>query len=171
MIFRRFNYNLKQSDKKSNQLGILGPGRPFNGLNAKSNFHSKYVHILMFAFSWTLELFVFEKPECCYHVIWRYSSTAKLKLGQFKCLLTYFLIQIRFRVVFTHERVELYFRVFRVCVGGILRGWITYCEIEVTNPDRKLLGPVIKPSVIFFPWIVASRRLWSGIQINKIYTK
>ena len=28
MILHRFNFNLKQSDKKSDQSGILGPGRP-----------------------------------------------------------------------------------------------------------------------------------------------
>ena len=42
--------------------------------------------------------------------------------------------------------------------GNCISGWL---------PDRKLSGPSIKPSLIIFCWIVASRRHWSGIQINK----
>ena len=54
----------------------------FIWLNPKSNFHSKYVHILMFALSWTLEFFMFEKSNFCNYVIWRYSGTVKCQPGQ-----------------------------------------------------------------------------------------
>ena len=53
----------------------------FIWLNSKSNFHSKYVHILMFALSWTLEFFMFEKSNFCNYVIWRYSGTVKFQSG------------------------------------------------------------------------------------------
>ena len=53
----------------------------FIWLNPKSNFHSKYVHILMFALSWTLEFFMFEKSNFCNFVIWRNSGTAKFQSG------------------------------------------------------------------------------------------
>ena len=55
----------------------------FIWLNPKSNFHSKYVHILMFALSWTLEFFMFEKSNFCNYVIWRYSGTVKFQSGQY----------------------------------------------------------------------------------------
>ena len=53
----------------------------FIWLNSKSNFHSKYMHILIFALSWTLEFFIFEKSNFCNYVIWRYSGTVKFQSG------------------------------------------------------------------------------------------
>ena len=53
----------------------------FIWLNRKLNFHSKYVHILIFALSWTLEFFMFEKSNFCNYVIWRYSGTVKFQSG------------------------------------------------------------------------------------------
>ena len=44
-------------------------------------------------------------------------------------IIPYLLVRI-FRVGFTHERFKPYFLFFRFCVGGRLRGWMTYGENE-----------------------------------------
>ena len=54
----------------------------FIWLNPELNFHSKYVHIFMFALSRTLEFFMFEKSNFRYYVTWRNGGTTKFQRGQ-----------------------------------------------------------------------------------------
>ena len=51
-------------------------------LNPKSNLNSKYMHILMFALSRTLEFIMLEKSNFCNYVTWRDSGTTKFQRGQ-----------------------------------------------------------------------------------------
>ena len=59
VILRRFYFNLNQSDKKSDQPGILGPGRPFE------------VFIMKFSKKWRYEFFYITYDDSSDFNIWQ----------------------------------------------------------------------------------------------------
>ena len=78
-IWSQKNFSAYAFMRKSRFKNLRGRfHKIFIWLNPKSNLHSKYMHILMFALSWPLEFFMFEKSNFCNYVIWRYNGTVRI---------------------------------------------------------------------------------------------